>query len=298
MPIKNKIISYKITNRTKALFIQYPSNNNYITISQIDIYNILPKSINIHLDCICDHCNHEFNISASSLYRSQGKSTRRPKPYKDNLTLCFDCRQKYTNNIKYNVDYVSQNVNIHYKQQKTNLKRYGVKNPRQNKLIKIKTIYTLYKNNKAPISKQQLYFFNLLKNNELNKDNIQLNYPLFYYNLDIALLQEKINIEYNGGGHDLNVKLNRLTQEQFKQKEIRRNKFIRSQSWEQIFIISPNDKIHNYTDKEYIKIMHIAKMYLLNTNHAWVEIYIEENRFKTSVYEQSITNILNINIKS
>lgn len=98
-------------------------------------------------------------------------------------------------------------------------------------------------------------------------------------------------------GHNLQVKLNGITQEEFNQREIKRNKFIRSQGWKQIFIISPNDKIKNYTDEEYVKIIEIAKLYLLNTTHHWVNIYIEENKFETSIYTQTITNILNISFK-
>jgi len=226
-------------------------------------------------------------------------------------------KRKQTNLEKYGVESVSQIPAIQEKRKQTFLKRFGVNNPQKSKTIQEKTKktnllrynaeYTLqnpeirakgklsmYKNNNIPTSKQQNYFYNILKDNELNKENIKLNYPLHHIALDIALLNEKINIEYNGGGHDLDVKLRGSTHEQFLQKEIRRNKFIRQQGWKQIFIISPNDKINNYTDNEYIRIIYIAKQYLLNTNHHWVNIYIEENKFETNIYTQSITNILNI----
>ena len=88
------------------------------------------------------------------------------------------------------------------------------------------------------------------------------------------------------------MKLKGCTLKEFEQKEIRRNKFIRSQGWKQIFIISPNDKINLYTNEEYIKLIQISKDYLLNTSHHWVNIYIEENKIECSCCIESITNII------
>ena len=224
---------------------------------------------------------------------------------------------KQNNLKKYGYEYTAQIPSIKEKIKQTNLKKYGVTMPMQNDLIKQKiqltmlnkygTIYalqvpefkikarnTMYKNNTIPTSKQQLYLYNILKENIIDQNNIILNYPFHHLSLDIILLNEKIDIEYNGGGHNLDVKLQGCLQEEFEQRELKRNKFIRSQGWEQIFIISPNDEIHNYTDKEYLKIMYIAKQYLLNTTYHWVNIYIEKDKFETNVYTQSITNILNL----
>lgn len=135
---------------------------------------------------------------------------------------------KQTNLERYGVEYSIQNSNIYSKMQQTNLKKYGFKFPMQNKEIQAKVRQTMYKNNTCPTSKQQLYFFNLLKNNESDKENIQLNYPLNNLSLDIVLLKEKLDIEYNGGGHNLDVRLHGCTQKQFKQREIRRNYLIKS----------------------------------------------------------------------
>lgn len=170
--------------------------------------------------------------------------------------------------------------------------RYGVAHALQADQLKAKARITMYKNNTVPTSNQQLYFYNIIQNNELDKNNVILNFPLNHLSLDIALINEKIDIEYNGGGHDLDVKLRGSTHEQFLQKEIRRNKFIKQQGWKQIFIISPNDIIFNFTEQEYLKILAVAKSYLLNTNHHWVNIYIEKDKFETQVYTKQITNIL------
>ena len=201
---------------------------------------------------------------------------------------------KKTNLQKYGVEYVTQSKLIQEKMKQTNLKRYGVKNAMQTIKIQAKARQTMYKNNNVPTSIQQQYFYNILKEYEVNKKNIILNYPFNHLSLDIALINEKIDIEYNGGGHNLDVKLQGYSQEEFEQREIKRNKFIKSQGWKQIFIIALHDKIKNYIAKDYIKIIYIAKQYLINTNHHWVKIYIEENKFETSIYTQTITNILNL----
>lgn len=204
---------------------------------------------------------------------------------------------KQTNLQRYNVCNPLQSKKIRKKVEQTNLKKYGVVNVFSSIQIQNKIRQKLYENNTVPTSKPQLFLYNILKEYEINKNNIQLNYPLYSFSLDIALINEKIDIEYNGGGHNLHIKLKNLTQSAFDQREIRRNSIIVRNNWKQIIIISNTDKwyYHNkFTKEQILKLIYIAKMYLLNTNHHWVKIYIEENKFKTNVYTQTITNILNI----
>jgi len=66
----------------------------------------------------------------------------------------------------------------------TNLKKYGVEFPSQNKEIQEKIRQSFYKNRTCKTSSQQLYIYNLLKDNGYNVD---LNYPLSRINMDIAL---------------------------------------------------------------------------------------------------------------
>lgn len=201
-------------------------------------------------------------------------------------------KRENTNLQRYNVKYLHQSSIFQEKYRQTNLQRFGVEYPSQSQQIHNKMQQTLYKNNTAPTSIQQQYFYHILQEKEVDKNNIKINYPFSHLLLDIVLINEKINIEYNGGGHNLGVKLGSCTIHDFNIKEIKRSRFIRSQGWKQIFIISPHDKIKNYTDEEYIKMIYMAKQYLLHTSHHWVNIYIEEDQFETSVYTQTINNIL------
>lgn len=227
---------------------------------------------------------------------------------------------KQTNLQKYGVEYALQDTNIKNKSIYTVRQKYGqqytntgqvpiirekilntlklhynitqsITSPFQIPIIRKKALQTM-RANKIATSKQQLYFYQLLK--KLVRKKIQLNYPFYQFSLDIAFVKDKIAIEYNGGGHNLIIKFGKLTPDEFIKKEQAREQFLINKNWKIIYIISPKDKIKNYTNNEYLKMIYIAKMYLLNTTHHWVKIYIEKNKFETSVYQQTITNILNI----
>ncbi len=133
------------------------------------------------------------------------------------------------------------------------LKKYGVDNPFKNKEfmkeIFKKTYISKYKNKNAPCSKQQLYLCNLLLG--------ELNFPTEKGWLDIAFPEEKIYIEYDGGGHNLAVKLKAMTAEQFKIKEMRRYYFFKNKGWNIIRIISFNNKLPQ--DNIILKMIKYAK---------------------------------------
>jgi len=118
---------------------------------------------------------------------------------------------------------------------------------------------SLYKNNNVPSSKQQIYLCNLL-NGVLNKSIGQ-------YNVDI-FLDNNIIVEYDGGGHNLQVKLGNMTKKEFINKEKRRNKFLKSKGYKIIKIISPNDYLPS--DKIILKEIELAKEYFLLENTLYV----------------------------
>jgi hypothetical protein len=110
---------------------------------------------------------------------------------------------------------------------------YGVDNVSQMEEVKIKKAESFYKNSTIATSNQQLYLHNLL-GGELNYSN---NTP----SLDIAFPNDNIYIEYNGGGHDLGVRMGSITRKEFENKERRRYYFLKGQGWKGIFINSPQD---------------------------------------------------------
>jgi len=177
---------------------------------------------------------------------------------------------KLNNMKKYGVEHTSTLLSTKNKLKQTNVERYGVdsifKIPEIMKKANINRLKSLYKNGTGICSKQQKYIHDLVKG--------ELCYPVSQCQLDIAFPDEMIYIEYDGGGHNLNVKMGQITQDKFNMHEIRRQKYLQSLSWKLIRIVSLKDKL--LSDEQFTKLINNAKQYLLNSSHTWVEINIDE----------------------
>lgn len=186
---------------------------------------------------------------------------------------------KETTLQKYGVEHNSQSNIIKQKKIDTYLKNWGVTHPMKNKeyceQIQIKLRCTMYRNKSGQCSNQQEYLWSLIGG--------ELNYPINRCSLDIAFPSEKIYIEYNGGGHNLGVKMGQLSEEEFRIKESKRYYFLKSEKWKLIKIISTKDLLPQ--DDILIKIINEAKEYL-NTGHSWIEYNIDEGKVKCSQYEK------------
>ena len=242
-------------------------------------------------DKIKETCLKKYGVSSPTklqLTKDKIKKTNQLRYGFNSYTQTEEYRQriKKTNLIKYGTENVFQNIKIRQKQKKTILERYGCENVFQNEdikkksrltlikkygvehIMKIDTVKnsvikkqkdTLSKHGKVPTSKQQTYLQKLLGG--------ILNYQVDKVNLDIAFPDEKIYIEYNGGGHDLHVKNGRLTYEQFKATELRRYQFLKKLQWKQIEINSPRDYLPD--DEIIIQEIIKAKHSLLNDDANW-----------------------------
>ena len=210
-----------------------------------------------------------------------------------------------TNLARYGVEYTMLNKEIQQKRNNTNLKKYGsisplgnkdviqksketllenygVTNPTLNKEILSKSMETLTNHGLQKVSKQQQYFYDIIGG--------ELNYPVGYYALDIALTDEKIDIEYNGGGHNLQVKLGQIDENKFIQKETWRKKYLYSYGWKIITLISPSNKT---LDKDsIISLINAAKQYFIVENRHWVEIFIEEKKIHTSILDMNFEEFI------
>jgi len=190
-------------------------------------------------------------------YKIKTKETNLQKYGVENVfqLAIFQDKQKDTVRKKYKVDNVFQSEEIKIKIKKTIIEKYGVdhimKIPEIKESIIRKQKESLYKNGNVQVSKQQLYLHNLLGG--------ELNYQVDILNLDIAFPEEKIYIEYNGGGHDLQVKMGRISYEDFIQSELKRYLFLKSRGWKQILINSPRDYLPD--DKTIIEEFKKAKIH-------------------------------------
>jgi very-short-patch-repair endonuclease len=157
---------------------------------------------------------------------------------------------------------------IKEKTRNTNLQRYGVPYTQQAPEVRAKGNETLCRNGTQKTSKQQLYLCFLYGG--------KINYAISYYAVDICFPEEKLVVEYDGGGHDLRVTLGRLTQEEFNKREIIRNAVIKREGYKTIRIISRKDLLP--TDPILLQMLSEAKQYFSETAHSWVTYNIDESR--------------------
>lgn len=195
-------------------------------------------------------------------------------------TKVFQDKREKTMLDKYGVKAVIQiserKYEMNRKKEETNLKKYGSVSPLGNKLVQEKIRFSMYRNNTAPCSKQQKYLCDLL--------NCKLNYPFANFSLDMVFLNEKIYIEYDGSGHDLQIKYKNIDEKTFKIKEMRRQYFLYNRGWRSIRIISEQKDLLP-RDNIVLKLINKSKEYL-NTGHSWIEYNIDEGKVKCSQYEK------------
>lgn len=209
-------------------------------------------------------------------------------------TDAFKDKYNKTMQEKYGVDNSFQATEVKEKSKQTMLMKYGVEHNMQNDKIRQKAVASMFERGSTPTSKPQKYLHNLFGG--------VLNYAFKRYNLDIALLEDdKIAIEYDGGAHDLKVRLNGITKEEFKRREIIRGTYLKSDGWKLIKIVSKFDTLPSKDDLLRMLKDSKKKFALGNT---WVEFNVdnstisykghkeEEYKFKqTEKYKEYIKKI-------
>lgn len=176
----------------------------------------------------------------------------------------FQTKLKNINQNLYGVDYYMQTNEFSKKAKETYKLKYNVDNPFKLDYFQEKAKNMMYQNGTVSTSKQQIYLCNLL--------NGELNYPISKLNLDIVFLNEKIYLEYHGGGHNLNVKLGKITEKEFNRKEQKREMFLKSKGWSEIKIVSRFDRLPS--DEVILQMIEYAKEYL-NEGHSWIKFDID-----------------------
>lgn len=187
--------------------------------------------------------------------------------YGENYKSAFREKAKETSLRLYGYENPSCSPEIKEKTRFTNLQKYGVPNTMQSPKVRAKANETLCRNGTQKTSKQQLYLHNLYGG--------ELNYPIKYYAVDICFPEEKLIIEYDGGGHDLRVTLGRLTQEEFNRKEIIRNNIIKREGYKRMNIVSKSDLLPS--DSILLQMLNDARNYFLTTQHSWCIFDIDQS---------------------
>ena len=263
----------------------------------------------------CNSCSYEkrknttferygvYYASQSDEIKSKIKNNNQKKYGVEHYFKTNDCKEKTKKSCleRYGVEYFSQaqevrqkiqNTNLERygntcslhslenenKTKNTNLKKYGVEYPSQSPKIQEKISQSLYNNNSQKISTQQLYLHNLYGG--------EINYPIKQYNADICLTDEKIIIEYDGGGHMLNVITGRETLKEYNKKSLVRDKTIKREGYKQIRIISSKDYLPS--DEILLQMLEQAKEYFNNTTHTWVEYNIDTSLMRNAENKEGV----------
>lgn len=195
---------------------------------------------------------------------------------------------KETNLEKYGFEHATQNEEIKEKIAQTNLKRYGFRSPTQNPEIRKKQIesckmlygvknpmqsleviqksrQTMYENQSQQSSTQQEYLHNLFGG--------ELNYPVSCYSADI-LMSDGIDIEYNGSGHNAEVKMGAISQKEFERNQIIRSKTFKEYGYKMMLITSKYDKLPS--DDVLLEMLSDARSFFsANPDRSWIEFDID-----------------------
>lgn len=173
----------------------------------------------------------------------------------------------------------SRNEKIKEKACVTNLQKYGVKHVMQSPEIRSKANETLCKNGNQKTSKQQLYLYVLYGG--------EINYPISYYAADICKPEERLVIEYDGGGHDLQVALGKLTKEEFDKKEIKRYNAIKYEGYKQMIIVSSKDWLPS--DQVLLQMLDYTRIYFSNyPSHSWIEFNIDTSSIRCAEQKNGV----------
>lgn len=154
--------------------------------------------------------------------------------------------------------------------------KYGVDNISQLEEVKFKKAETFFKNGTVATSRQQRYLHVLVGG--------ILNYANKTPSLDIAFPEEKIYIEYDGSGHDLNLKMGQITIEEFKDKEKRKYYYMKQLGWKGVTIISRIDRMPE--DSVIVEMISFAREHF-NQNHSWIHFDVDNSKIISSAGEQS-----------
>ena len=253
----------------------------------------LPRYSELLIRFLCDYCGKEFNKTARNYFNTKVKDLpiktdccdecRQIKLHECNM-LTKGCKTPFCDSNfqqeneerllnKYGFINAFQVPEFQEKMRKTLMEKYGVPYIMQNKEILERARLTLLKNGNIPCSTQQKYLYKLFGG--------ELNYLLKNINLDIAYPEEKLYIEYDGSGHNLNVKCNNITQDEFNKKERNRRYALYRSGWKEIRIVSKKDNFPS--DKVLLQMIQYAREYL-NTGHSYIRFDLDEGTVTSSQF--------------
>lgn len=294
------IITEEVEVKPRGKMIQYYRNKGYdAKYNQTLIVNIedLSKGSHAPIEVLCDICKENKITVAYEVYNRVIKNTgsyvckhclnekrmqtnkKRYGVYIASKSDLFKEKTRQTNLERHNAENVMHVLEIKEKLKQTNLQKYGTTCTLQVPEIKEKVLQSYYQNGTQKTSKQQIYLHNLYGG--------ELNYPVSYYATDICFPDEKLVIEYDGGGHDLRVTLGKLTREEFDKKELIRDQIIKSEGYKILRIISYKDLLPS--DTTLLQMLETARTYFSDyPDHSWINFDLDSSTVRNAEHKEGV----------
>lgn len=294
------ILTKEVEVKPTGKMIQYYKDKGYDAKCRKPLFvkvEDLPEHSDIVVDILCDYCHKNVTKTKYSDYIKGIKNVDKhacseccyekikevtlkvygTKSIFDLSAVQDKCRDTCLE--RYGFKYPMQSEEIQEKSKITCKSNFGVEYPSQSPEVGEKTAKALFSKNSVQISKQQLYLHNLFGG--------ELNFPLNKYNIDICFPNKNLAIEYNGGGHNLQVKLGNMTKEEFKKREIVRNNVLKNEGYKIITISSINDKLP--TDKVLLCMLSDSQKYFDEyPNHSWIEFDVDNSIVRNAEHKNGI----------
>ena len=276
-----KFVKVKVNNHSMSHYKSLGYNVKMFDEIQVPVEDLTPKST-VKVSVKCDYCGAEYNITYSCYTRNVSLDKSLGKPRTDACVHCRHLKAKDTFKERYNIDNPMQSQDIRDKARATNIQRYGCENPILNKEINGKRIKTLIErygeDNPMKVdefAKKQMEsmqgdngLYSYCQKYLADLYNGVINHRIGKYLFDIYVESDKLDIEINGSGHNLDVVLGKMTQEQFNTKEKNRIDTIRDNGFYQIIFVLDKDKLPENDILERLKDFALVKF-----NDGWKVIY-------------------------
>lgn len=183
---------------------------------------------------------------------------------------------------KYGVDHHTKSEEVKQKIRSTCLEKYGVEHPSKNSDVMSKILKSRFDKNGNTTSKPQNELCEIL--------NGTLNFPCERYVIDIFMEKDNIAIEYDGSGHDLSVRMGKVTQKNFDIKEKLKKKTMFRHGYNILTFKSLKDK--NLSKQDTLKIYNFCKNIFDTSNVKNIDVYIDKNYIEYDNNKIEITNII------
>ena len=236
----------------------------------------------ILIDVQCDYCKKIFKKQYRRYLETVGNIT---------CSKCKSLKAQETHMERYGSKCVLWNKDVRDKIIEQSLERYGCENPGMSDHAREQRRQTCMDKYGAPTPLENPYILNDTRaRNEESQGSVicsreQLKFneciggepgvQVWLYCLDVVLRGEMICCEYDGGGHDLCVKMGRQTQADFDAKEARRAAYLHNLGYKTFRFINPRSRA--YSEEDLLGALESARKHFA----AGAYIYMYNHKTKT-----------------